>query len=130
MAKHCTPKYMTGEYYCWNFTVNIIRPDGTNETLAPFESSSTDGYYTTFIPQTAGNNTIPATIGTPVMKIIDFSDVALLAERCLDPRSSSPAFENTHKTTGKLSSLSFSFFYFSRVRAENAFRTEMLNAIL
>jgi hypothetical protein len=54
------PEYMPGEYYGWNFTVNIIKPDGSNETRGPFESSSTGGYFTTFTPQTVGNYTFQA----------------------------------------------------------------------
>jgi outer membrane protein assembly factor BamB len=54
------PEYMTGEYYGWNFTVNVVKPDGTNETLGPFESASTGGHYITFTPKTIGNYTLQA----------------------------------------------------------------------
>ena len=54
------PEYMPGEYYGWNFTVNIVKPDGTNQTLGPFESASTGGHFTAFTPDTVGNYTFQA----------------------------------------------------------------------
>jgi outer membrane protein assembly factor BamB len=46
--------------YGWNFTINVIKPDGSNVTLGPFESASNGGYYTTYTPTTAGNYTFQA----------------------------------------------------------------------
>jgi outer membrane protein assembly factor BamB len=52
------PQYIPGEYWGWNFTVNVIKPDGHNDTLGPFMSAPTGGYYTHYVPATAGNYTI------------------------------------------------------------------------
>ncbi len=40
-----------------NMKVNIIKPDGTNETLGPFTSDATGGTFTTYTPTALGNYT-------------------------------------------------------------------------
>lgn len=44
----------------WNFTINVVTPDGKNVTLGPFESAPNGGYYTTYTPTTPGNYTFQA----------------------------------------------------------------------
>jgi outer membrane protein assembly factor BamB len=52
------PQYIRNEYWGWNFTVNVIKPDGHNDTLGPFMSAPTGGFYTHYVPATAGEYTI------------------------------------------------------------------------
>ena len=35
--------------------INVVKPDGTNETLGPFRSDDTGGTYTTYVPTVLGN---------------------------------------------------------------------------
>jgi outer membrane protein assembly factor BamB len=41
----------------FQFTVIVTKPNGANETLGPFASSSVGGAYTSFVPDTVGNYT-------------------------------------------------------------------------
>ncbi len=38
----------------WTFNVNVVRPDGTNETLGPFESDPVGTGYTYYTPDQIG----------------------------------------------------------------------------
>jgi hypothetical protein len=42
------------DYYGWNFTVTITRPDGQTETKGPFESDSIGGWYCLYTPTQIG----------------------------------------------------------------------------
>jgi hypothetical protein len=44
-----------GDHY--QFTVIVTKPNGANETLGPFTSSSEGGAYTSYVPDTVGNYT-------------------------------------------------------------------------
>jgi outer membrane protein assembly factor BamB len=44
-----------------NMKVNVIKPDGTNETLGPFTSDATGGTFTTYTPTAIGNYTFQMT---------------------------------------------------------------------
>ena len=44
-----------------NMHVNVVKPDGTNETLGPFTSDDTGGTYTTYTPTLIGNYTFQMT---------------------------------------------------------------------
>jgi hypothetical protein len=42
----------------WSFTVNVVKPDGNNDTLGPFTSDPVGGSYCTYTPTQIGNYTI------------------------------------------------------------------------
>jgi hypothetical protein len=44
----------------WSFTANVVKPDGTNDTLGPFTSDPVGGSYTIYTPTELGNYTIQA----------------------------------------------------------------------
>jgi hypothetical protein len=44
----------------WTFTVNVVRPDGTNETLGPFESDPVGTGYTYYTPDQTGEYLLQA----------------------------------------------------------------------
>ncbi len=44
----------------WTFTVNVVKPDGTNDTLGPFKSDPVGDCYTTYVPTEVGNYTVQA----------------------------------------------------------------------
>jgi len=44
----------------WSFTVNVVKPDGNNDTLGPFTSDPVGSGYCIYTPATIGNYTIQA----------------------------------------------------------------------
>jgi hypothetical protein len=42
----------------WSFTVNVVKPDGNNDTLGPFTSDPVGGSYTLYTPTQVGNYTV------------------------------------------------------------------------
>ncbi len=42
----------------WSFNINVIKPDGTNDTLGPLVSDPTGSIYTFYTPTELGNYTI------------------------------------------------------------------------
>ncbi len=55
------PPTAQGEYGDrWTFDVNIIRPDGTNDTITGIESDPVGSAYTNYVPDTTGTYTIQA----------------------------------------------------------------------
>ncbi len=55
------PPTATGNYGDhWQFTVDVTGPDGTTDTLGPFESDPVGGAYTGYTPTQAGNYTVVA----------------------------------------------------------------------
>jgi hypothetical protein len=55
------PPTATGAYGDrWTFTIEITKPDGTKETLGPFESDPVGGGWTTYTPTQVGTYTLVA----------------------------------------------------------------------
>jgi hypothetical protein len=53
------PPTATGAYGDrWSFTVNVVKPDGNNDTLGPFTSDPVGGSYTLYTPTQIGNYTV------------------------------------------------------------------------
>ena len=44
----------------WSFNVNVVKPDGSNETLGPITSDPVGGAYTIYVPTQIGNYTVQA----------------------------------------------------------------------
>src|SRR5208283_3903106 len=42
----------------WHVTINVVKPDGTNDTLGPETSDPVGGGYMTYVPTETGNYTI------------------------------------------------------------------------
>jgi hypothetical protein len=56
-----TSFFLDGTLYT-NLKINVVKPDGTNETLGPYTSDTTGGVpAVTFVPQVAGNYTLQGT---------------------------------------------------------------------
>ena len=58
---HDPPQLNNLDYYGWNYTVNIIKPDGTTVTGGPVESDAVGGAYYLFTPVTVGQYKIKVT---------------------------------------------------------------------
>ncbi len=62
MWQNILPPTANGQYGDrWTFMVNVMKPDGTNDTLGPFTSDPTGSTYTEYIPTETGNYTVQAT---------------------------------------------------------------------
>jgi outer membrane protein assembly factor BamB len=55
------PQLNNLDYYGWNYTVNIIKPDGTTVTGGPVESDPVGGAYYLYTPVTVGQYKIKVT---------------------------------------------------------------------
>jgi hypothetical protein len=51
----------------WKYTVDIMKPDGTNDTLGPIESDPVGSIYTMYTPAEVGNYTIVAKFPTTTL---------------------------------------------------------------
>jgi hypothetical protein len=56
----------------WQFTVDVIKPDGTNDTLGPIASDPVGSGYTLYTPTEAGNYTVVAKFPTTVVTGLPF----------------------------------------------------------
>jgi LPXTG-motif cell wall-anchored protein len=48
------PQIDSAHYFGWNYTLSIIKPDGTKQTVGPFESDAVGGSYYVFYPSSVG----------------------------------------------------------------------------
>jgi hypothetical protein len=48
------PQIDSKHYYGWNYTVTIVKPDGTSKTVGPFESDAVGGWYYVLHPDKEG----------------------------------------------------------------------------
>jgi hypothetical protein len=80
----------------WIFNVDVVKPDGTNDTLGPFTSDPVGGAYCTYTPTQVGTYTFVAHMPAYVLKGLPSATGAVINNAAVNdtygPATSEPAY--------------------------------------